>query len=225
MSNWTKLLEATRDSHLRQLGSHPILRLVVEGALTRGQYLAYLRETHHMVRHTPRMLALAAARCEDDRRGLRDWFLKEAQEENGHDLLCVKDIRNLGEDPDAVLAQAPGPGAWGLVTQSYYMATYGNPAGILGVASVTEGLGAGVAASMADQLVGKCGIPSRSVSFLRSHAGFDKQHVHDVEGAVDALATAADFAAVLQARRMTIFCYAQMLSDALASPHSADRNE
>lgn len=219
MSNWTKLLEATHDGHLSQLGAHPILRLVVTGALTKAQYLAYLRETHHMVRHTPRMLALAAARCEDDKRRLRDWFLMEAQDENGHDLLCVKDIRNLGEDPDSVLRNGPGPGAWGLVAQNYFMATYGNPAGILGVASVTEGLGAGVAAAMADQLVGKCGIPSQSVTFLKSHAGFDQKHVRDVEGAVNDLVSAADFEMVLHARRMTIFCYAQMLSDALSCPH------
>lgn len=144
MDQYEKIVAETQDDFDLYLSSHPIVAHVVSGQMTTAQYVGYLRETYHMVRHTPRMLALAAARCEDERRGLRNWFIEQTDEENGHDLFCIKDIRHVGQNPDTVLSVGPMPGAWGLICQNYFMATYGNPAGILGVASITEGLGASI---------------------------------------------------------------------------------
>src|SRR4051812_23372876 len=145
MSRYDSVVAATQSEFDRSIGGHPIVPHVISGGMTREQYITYLRETYHMVRHTPRMLALAAAKCEDHQRGLRNWFIEQTEEENGHDLFCLKDLRHLGEDAQRVVASGPLPGAWGLVCQNYFMATYGNPAGILGVASITAGLGASTA--------------------------------------------------------------------------------
>jgi len=165
------------------------------------------------------MLALAAARLEDDRRGLRDWFLEQAIEEANHDVFCVKDIRHLGLDPQTVLSRKPLSGAWGLITQNYFMATYGRAEGILGVASLTEGLGASLAGTMADMLTDKNGWPSNATTFLRSHSGFDAQHLEDCKRAINTLIeTDEELEAVIHGRRMTIIFYAQMFSDVLNHP-------
>jgi len=220
MTQYDEIVEATREEFDRYIGTHPMLGHLSGGHLSRGEYIAYLRETYHMVRHTPRMLALAAARCEDDRRGLRNWFIEQTEEENNHDLFCIKDLANFGENPDEVLAGHPLPGAWALVCQNYFMATYGNPAGILGVASITEGLGASTAGGMADLLVSHYGYSSGTVTFLRSHSGFDAKHLEETCRAInDLIHTREDLDAVIQGRRMTIYYYAQMFNDCLANPH------
>jgi pyrroloquinoline quinone (PQQ) biosynthesis protein C len=222
MTQYDEVVAATSDEFERYIGTHPMLLHLTGGRLTRGEYIAYLRETYHMVRHTPRMLALAGARCEDDRRGLRNWFIEQTDEENNHDLFCIKDLRNFGEDPDVVLSGQPLPGAWALVCQNYFMATYGNPAGILGVASITEGLGASTAGGMADLLVSHYGYGSDTVTFLRSHSGFDAKHLDETRRAINELVhSREDLDAVIQGRRMTIYYYAQMFNDCLANPYRA----
>lgn len=220
MSNYDKIISATSDLYDQYLGNHKMMAHVVNGELSRGEYAAYLRETYHMVRHTSRMLALAAAKCEDDRRDLRDWFITQTDEENNHDVFCIKDLQNMGFDPVLVLAGSPHHGSWTLVCQNYFMATYGNPTGILGVASITEGLGASIAGSMADLLVSSYGYDTKTVTFMRSHSGFDAKHLEECKDAINHLVkTDEDFEAVLQGRKMTIISYAQMFTDCMEHPY------
>jgi pyrroloquinoline quinone (PQQ) biosynthesis protein C len=220
MSQYESVVNATTDLYAEHLGGHKMMAHILNGDLSRGEYAAYLRETYHMVRHTSRMLALAAARCEDDRRGLRDWFITQTDEENNHDLFCIKDLRNMGHNPADVLAGQPHHGAWTLVCQNYFMATYGNPAGILGVASITEGLGASIAGNMADILVSNYGYRTETVTFMRSHSGFDAKHLEETEFAINELVkTPEDLEAVIQGRRMTIISYAQMFTDCMNHPY------
>ena len=219
MSNYERVLVATQTALQQHIIEHPILAHVEQGHTTREEYLSYLTETYHMVRHTPRMLALAAARLEDDQRGLRDWFLEQAEEEANHDIFCIKDIRHLGYEPAQILDRPPLPGSWGLVAQNYYMATYGRPEGILGVASLTEGLGASLAGRMADILNAKQDWPRNTTTFLRSHSGFDAQHLEDCKRAINALISSPEaLHAVIQGRRMTIHLYAQMFTNVLENP-------
>ncbi|MEV3993197.1 iron-containing redox enzyme family protein [Streptomyces sp. NPDC049837] len=218
MSNFEKLLAATEDEFTSEIERNPLIEVVAGGRMKREHYISYLRETYHMVRHTSRMLSLAGARLGDDYRGLRDWFFEQVQEENNHDLFCIKDLQNLGENAEEVLAVPPKPGSWGLVAQNYYMATYGSPLGILGVASLTEGLGADLGKSMADLLRSEYGLEKNQISFIKSHAGFDARHIEDVKRAVNELLVKdSDLDEVIQGRRMTIHYYGQMFRDVLAS--------
>ncbi|WP_460062608.1 TenA family transcriptional regulator [Streptomyces sp. YKOK-I1] len=218
MNNFEKLLTATEKEFKAEIEQNPLIEVVATGKMKREHYIAYLRETYHMVRHTSRMLSLAGARLDDDYRKLRDWFFEQVNEENNHDLFCIKDLTQLGEDPETVLAVPPKPGSWGLVSQNYYMATYGSPLGILGVASLTEGLGAELGGSMAEILKDTYGMARNQVTFIHSHAGFDAKHIEDVKRAVnDFLIKDTDLDEVIQGRRMTIHYYSQMFKDVLAA--------
>ncbi|MFI8850156.1 iron-containing redox enzyme family protein [Streptomyces sp. NPDC053499] len=218
MSNFEKLLAATQTEFDREIGQNPLIEVVAGGQMKQEHYVAYLRETYHMVRHTSRMLSLAGARLGDDYRKLRDWFFEQVREENNHDLFCIRDLENLGEDAEQVLAVPPKRGSWGLVSQNYYMATYGSPLGILGVASLTEGLGADLGKSMAEILRDAYHLEKNQVTFIKSHAGFDARHIEDVKEAVnDLLLSDTDLDEVIHGRRMTIYYYAQMFRDVLES--------
>lgn len=218
MSNFETLLAATEDEYKAAIENNPLFGLVLSGEMKQDHYVGYLRETYHMVRHTSRMLSLAGARLDDRYRGLRDWFFEQVREENNHDLFCIKDLKSLGEDPDRVLAVPPKPGSWGLVSQNYYMATYGSPLGILGVASLTEGLGAEMGTAIADTLMQLYDLKRNQVTFIHSHAGFDAKHIEDVKRAVnDLLVSDSDLDEVIQGRRMTIFYYSQMFLDVMNS--------
>jgi hypothetical protein len=121
-----------------------------------------------------------------------------------------------------IFSVGPMPGAWGLICQNYFMATYGNPAGILGVASITEGLGATTAGGMADAIESIYNYPSNCVTFLRSHSGFDARHLDETKRAINELVSSPeDLAAVTHGRRMTIYYYALMFTNCLEASSAA----
>lgn len=215
MNQFERLVELTAADYELHIVGNPLMVQLSQGEVTQDHYVAYLIETFHLVRHTSRCLALAAARLGDERRGLRAWLLEQAGDEHGHELFCLNDLRQLGVNSERALRVLPGPGAWGLVAQNYYMATYGNPVGLLGVATATEGMGASLAGRMAQVLEQHYGIPHAALTFLRSHAGFDQRHLKEAQRAVnEQLVEAADFELVVHARRMTYRYYGQLFKDA-----------
>lgn len=220
MKTFARIVEMTKQEHAEYIENNELLRLVASGRMTRQHYIAYLRETYHLVRHTPRMLALGGARLTDDKRAIRNWFFEQILEENSHDLFCVKDLQHLGENPEVILDSQPGAGAWGMITQNYFMATYGNPIGILGVATATEGLGAQFGSKFADLLNDKYGLPGNAVTFLRSHGGFDVKHLEEAVEAIELVTDPVDIQAIVHARRMTCRYYGQLFLDVLAADKS-----
>ena len=218
MQKFDYVVKATEAEFQQHIINNPLLKALASGDIQRGHYLAYLQQTYHLVRHTSRALALAGARLGDDRRDLRNWFFHLVDEENGHDLFCIKDLKNLGEDADLICSGHPRSGAWGLITQNYFMATYGEPVGILGVATATEGLGASMASQLADVLIQRYDIPSTAVTFLRSHGGFDLQHLEDAKRAINEMVRDDELEMVIHGRRMTFLNYGRMFEEALHHP-------
>jgi hypothetical protein len=214
MHKFDFIIEQTKDDYKEFIETNPLLKLVASGGMTTAHYAAYLRETYHLVRHTSRMLALGGARLGDDRRELRNWFFEQVLEENGHDLFCIKDLKNIEFDLDTSQNTTPNAGAWGLITQNYYMATYGNPVGILGVATATEGLGADFGTKFSNVMMTQYRIPSNAVTFLRSHGGFDARHLQEAIEAIEFIHD-DEIQYVVHARRMTFRFYGQLFLDVL----------
>lgn len=208
---------ATAGEFERALFEHPLADALRGGRIGRGHYLAYLRETWHLVRHTTPIFTRAAARCGDARAGLRDWFLAQAEEEDGHDRLCVKDLERLGVDAQRLLAGPPRAGVWGLVTQDWYLAEH-EPAALLGSTLVSEELGARVAGPVGEALDALSLIPREALSFIRAHGRYDVGHFEDARRAIDTLARPEELEAIVHARRMAIANCARVLSDILEYP-------
>ena len=217
MDLFDRVQEATADDLRLHVLESPLLAIVASGGATRDQYAAYLRETYHLVRHTSRALARAASRLDDDRRDLRAWLLEQANEEHGHELFCLKDLRNLGLDAAAITARMPGAGAWGVITQNYFFADEGHPEALLGVASATEGMGAELAGGLATVLIERYGIPEVATTFLRSHAGFDRRHYEQVRDAINTMASADELPWIVYGRRMTLVHFGALFREVAAS--------
>ena len=194
---------------------NPIFPMLAAGKLTRDHYVRYVIETFHLVSHTSRALALAASRVSGDRDGLRAWLLTQATEESGHDKFCVHDLKALGVDASA-LGDKPGPGAWGMITQINYIAGHCDPAGVLGVASATEQLGAEIAGDSSRAIEARLGIPNKARTFLTSHSGFDVRHLEEARKAINEFVRDdVTLHLVAHARRNTFRYYGQLFLDVL----------
>ena len=167
-------LKAHRRSYI---DCNPIFARLAGGDLTRFHYLAYLRETYHLVKHTPKYLTIAANRVAESDQRLSDYFRKFSLEETGHELLCIRDIAALGENVDIIISGESNPGVWGIVTQCYFWATQGNPVALLGDAFATEELGVARGIEVARLLETNYRIPRQATNFLRVHGSEDKEHL------------------------------------------------
>jgi pyrroloquinoline quinone (PQQ) biosynthesis protein C len=217
MGVFEELLAATAADQRRHIADNPIFTLIADGRATRDHYAVYLRETYHLVRHTARALARGASRLDDHDRVLRAWLLEQANDEHGHEQLCLKDLHSLGLDASAVTRAMPGPGAWGVITQNYFFADEGHPEALLGVASATEQMGAELAGGLADVLGQRYGIPHSATTFLRAHAGFDRRHYQAVREAIDTLATPQSLPWIVHGRRMTFLHYGDLFREVAGS--------
>ena len=216
------ILEASEQDYKEAFDAHPVFVALQNGSFSRTAYLAYLRETFHLIRHTTSTFARAVSHVPEAHRGFRGWLLDQAVDEHNHDLLCITDIEALGEHPASFLSAHPRRGAWGLITQAYYLAEH-NPVAMLGYLLTTEGIGASYAAQYADLLTSpKYGYKSNQVTFLRAHGGFDIKHFDEVKKFMNDLdADDAVRDAILAVRRFTIMYYSQMLRDSLAGTPAA----
>jgi pyrroloquinoline quinone (PQQ) biosynthesis protein C len=195
---------------------NPIFGRLACGDITRFHYLAYLRETYHLVRHTAKYLTIAAHRVADSDERLSAYFREFCLEETGHELLCIKDIAALGENADILISGHPNPGVWGIVTQCYFWASQGNPVALLGDAFATEELGVARGVEMARLLETNYGIPRQATNFLRLHGSEDQEHLEAAARAIEWYVEDRDhYADIDYATRMTYRNYAQLFTDVL----------
>ena len=210
------VIEASAEQYNREMVAHPAFAALQQGTLQKKSYIAYLRETYHLIRHTTTVFARAASYLPDRHRALRGWLIQQALDEHNHDLLCIKDLEALGEEPATFLAAQPRRGAWNLITQTFHIAQAA-PVSMLGYMLTTEGIGAAFAARGADLLTSSAyGYRSNQVTFLRAHGGFDSKHAEEVKKMMNDLdADEQTKESILAVRRASITSYAQMLHDGL----------
>ena len=80
----------------------PVIRDCLAGRVTRGQYLAFLGEAYHHVRHTVPLLMACGSRLEDETASwLRPALAGYVAEESGHEEWILDDIAASGGDPSA----------------------------------------------------------------------------------------------------------------------------
>jgi pyrroloquinoline quinone (PQQ) biosynthesis protein C len=192
---------------------HPFIEMIMGGGLTRDVYAAYLRETYFLVGQTPYFLASAAAHSEEG--WLQDWFLDLAMDERHHDRLCVHDLRNMDFDHTDYLSGRPGFGTWTMVAQNHYIASMDDPAGIVGFAAATEGLGASLAPKAAAAM-GRYDFAANAVSFLKVHSAEDQEHIETVKKAFERCAAdPARYTLMVTTWKYTLRAYAQLFTDAI----------
>lgn len=171
-------------SELLEIG---VIRDCLAGKIARRQYVAFLREAYHHVKHTVPLLMACGSRLGDERRALREAMAQYIAEENGHEGWILDDLAACGEDPEAVRAGAPGFATELMVAYVYDYVTRVNPAGMLGMVHVLEGTSSAIAMRAAAAIAGALDLPPRALTYLTSHGSLDQDHVRFFASTVNRL--------------------------------------
>jgi hypothetical protein len=200
MSFYEQMKSATADERAGLL-SAPVVADCLRGSVSLPDYLAFLSQAFHHVRHTTPLLMTLGGRLPERLGWLRPAVAEYIEEEIGHDEWILNDIAAAGGDADAVRHSRPELPAELMVAYAYDLISRGNPAAFFGMVFVLEGTSADIALTAADKIQQALGLPGKAFSYLRSHGTLDQEHTQHLAALLEQM-TPEDQADVLRAARV-----------------------
>lgn len=162
------------------LTSAPIIRRALAGQIGRDEYIAFLTQAFHHVRHTVPLMMAVGSRLPSRLDWLRKEIIHYTEEEEGHEQWILNDIAAAGGDASAVERGSPSTATDAMVAYAYDTAMRRNPAGFFGMVFVLEGASIALACDAADRIQASLQLPNKAMTYLRSHGQLDQQHVQDL---------------------------------------------
>lgn len=200
-------LQASTEPERQALFAIPVICDALRGQVTLDQYLAFLGQAYHHVRHTVPLLMAYGSRLDGRHEWLRDAVAEYIAEELGHQEWILSDIAACGADPEPVRSARPLPSTELMVAYAYHQIDRGNPVSFFGMVHVLEGTSTALATHAAGTIAGALGLPAQAFSYLSSHGSLDIKHVAFFKDLMNRLDDSADQAAVLHGARMMYRLY------------------
>jgi len=175
MSFHDELLAATRTER-EALLSVPIIRDALDGRIAPLDYIAFLTQAYHHVRHTVPLLMACGARLPARLEWLRSAVGEYIEEEMGHQEWILDDIAACGADREAAANATPAFATEMMVAYAYDTIARGNPVGFFGMVLVLEGTSVALATRAAEAIENGLNLPRNAFSYLRSHGDLDIEH-------------------------------------------------
>ena len=185
----------------------PAIADALAGRITRAQYLAFLAEAYHHVKHTVPLLMACGSRLPEPNGWLRAAIVEYIAEEAGHEEWILNDIAAAGGDPRLVRDGTPAAATELMVAYVYDMIARRNPVGFFGMVHVLEGTSTALATNAAQVIRTALDLPPEAFTYLTSHGALDQQHVRFFAGLMDRLQDPDDQAAVTHAANMVYRLY------------------
>ncbi|MFT5482046.1 MAG: pyrroloquinoline quinone (PQQ) biosynthesis protein C [Halieaceae bacterium] len=190
--NFFDVLQNQTTEQRNWLMASPIMHKAVAGNMTLPEYVAYLCQAYHHVRHTVPLLMAAGSRLGPEQEWLRVATAEYIEEEIGHEQWILNDIEACGYDRERVINSMPNYATEIMVSYAYHVIDRVNPLGFFGMVHVLEGTSVGVADSAAEGIQTGLGLPNKAFSYLRSHGAIDVEHIAFFEALMNKISEPAE---------------------------------
>ena len=188
----------------------PLIHRALSGTITQQEYIEFLTQAYHHVKHTVPLLMSVGGRIPADKEWLRDAVAEYIEEELGHQEWILNDIEACGGDKDAVRDGRPSIATELMVSYAYDTVMRNNPVSFFGMVFVLEGTSINLACRAADSIQAALGLPSRAFSYLRSHGSLDIEHMHFFENLMNQISDTRDKRDIEHAAQMFFQLYANI---------------
>lgn len=205
-----QILQSRTEAARANLLATPIIRRARDGRITLPEYVAFLGQAFHHVRHTVPLLMATGARLPERHGWLRAAVAEYIEEEIGHEEWILNDIEACGYDKEEVRASRPAVPTELMVSYAYDMATRVNPLGFFGMVHVLEGTSIAIADQAANQIRRALSLPKKAFSYLYSHGSLDLEHVKFFEELMDRIDDPEDQAQIVHAANVFFGLYANI---------------
>lgn len=201
-------LKAETESDRKHMLSAPLIqRCLHDGQFTQSEYVAFLTEAYHHVRHTVPLLMAVGSRLPMEKEWIREAVAEYIEEELGHQEWVLNDIAACGVDKDAVRHSRPAMSTELMVAYAYDTVMRNNPMGFFGMVFVLEGTSTALATQAAGIIQQRLRLPDKAFSYLRSHGSLDIKHMEFFEKLMNSIESTCDQDDIVHAARRFFHLY------------------
>jgi len=209
MTFYESLLNETQEDRNHLLAS-PIIGRCMSGDITLGDYVDFLSQAYHHVKHTVPLLMAVGAGLAEDKEWLREAVAEYIKEELGHHEWILNDIAACGYDKEAVRNSKPAAATELMVAYAYDTIRRINPVAFFGMVLVLEGTSVTTADKAATAIRQALDLPEEAFSYLRSHGALDQDHIRFFASLMDRLSDVTDQEQIIHSARMFYRLYADI---------------
>lgn len=209
MNFYERLQHETREERNFLLTS-PIINRCMSGDIALDDYVEFLAQAYHHVKHTVPLLMAAGARLPESKEWLREAVAEYIEEEIGHQEWILNDIAACGFDKEKIRASHPAAATELMVAYAYDTIQRGNPVGFFGMVLVLEGTSVTTADKAATAIQSALDLPGRAFSYLRSHGALDQDHIQFFESLMNRITDPADQEQIVHSAKMFYHLYANI---------------
>ena len=217
MTFFDQLQDAT-SSERALLFSAPIIESALKGQVSLDQYVAFLTQAYHHVKHTVPLLMATGGRLSEEKEWLRNAVAEYIEEELGHQEWILNDIAACGGDKEAVRNSRPNMATELMVSYAYDTVQRINPLGFFGMVHVLEGTSISIADSAADKIRESLSLPKKAFSYLYSHGSLDQDHVEFFKTLMNQLDDPAEQAQIIHSAKVFYMLYGNIFRSLTAQP-------
>ncbi|MDT8310658.1 MAG: iron-containing redox enzyme family protein [Methylophaga sp.] len=185
----------------------PLIGKAMKGQISLDEYIAFLIEAYHHVKHTVPLLMAAGARLPESYEWLREAVAEYIEEELGHQEWILNDIAACGGDKEAVRKSQPSIATELMVAYAYDTVMRRSPLGFFGMVHVLEGTSITTADAAAEAIQNTLKLPSQAFSYLKSHGALDQQHVKFFEDLMNRITDPVDQEQIVHSAKVFYHLY------------------
>jgi pyrroloquinoline quinone (PQQ) biosynthesis protein C len=209
MNFYNKLHDVTEQDR-NYLLSSAIIGRCMTGRITLQDYVEFLSQAYHHVKHTVPLLMAVGARLPEDKEWLREAVAEYIEEELGHQEWILNDIAACGFDKETVRNARPSAATELMVAYAYDTIQRVNPVGFFGMVLVLEGTSVTTADKAADAIQQALDLPARAFTYLRSHGALDQDHIKFFEDLMNRIVDEKEQEQIIHSARIFYRLYADI---------------
>jgi len=180
--NFYDQLQVETQAERDYLLSAPIIGACMTGDITLDDYVAFLQQAYHHVKHTTPLLMKTGSLLPESKEWLREAVAEYIEEELGHQEWILNDIEACGFDKEKARSSQPNFATELMVAYAYDSIQRISPLAFFGMVNVLEGTSINLADRAAEKIQHVLGLPATAFSYLRSHGALDQEHIKFYEG-------------------------------------------
>jgi len=174
----------------------------MSGDIVLGDYVDFLSQAYHHVKHTVPLLMATGAQLSAKKEWLREAVAHYIEEELGHQEWILNDIAACGFDKEAVRNSRPSAATEVMVAYAYDTIHRVNPLGFFGMVLVLEGTSVTTADKAANVIGKTLDLPEEALSYLRSHGALDQDHIRFFESLMNRISEEKDQEQIIHSAKM-----------------------
>ena len=200
--------ETTRERDY--LLTSPVIARCFQGQVTIDDYVKFLTQAFHHVKHTVPLLMNVGARLTDDQEWLRIAVAEYIEEEIGHQEWVLNDIGACGYDKELARKSLPNFATELMVSFAYDSVNRKSPLAFFGMVHVLEGTSIALADNAAGMIKGKLSLTEEAFSYLTSHGAIDIDHVKFFEELMNKIVDPAEQDVIVESAKRFYILYANV---------------